>query len=248
MLRRNLDINRLFLLLTLFLAVYSGYSQYPGVRERIQYLPTFDDKPVHYGYFLGLNQYDFKFEYINEYYKELMLKDIAVIPTTGFCVGLIGDLRINQYVNLRLEPGLFYSQRELQYPEYTEFERESDLIREIKSTYIHIPLILKVSTKRINNIRPFILGGFSTDFNLSSNEKNRDDNANNVFRVSSQNLNYELGLGFDFYLYYFKFSPSLRGIFSVQNELIPDADPNSPWTGKINNLFSRGIALIITFE
>ena len=205
-------------------------------------------KPVHYGYFLGLNQYDFKFEYIQNYYKELMQKDIAVEQQKGFSVGLIGDLRINEYMNLRFEPGLFYNKRDLIYPEYAEFTKENDRYRDIKSTYIHLPLLLKISTKRINNFRPFIVGGFSTDFNLSSNQKNSDDNASNVFRVMSQNINYELGLGFDFYLYYFKFSPSLRGIFSMQNELIPDNDPESPWTGKINNMFSRGVALIITFE
>ena len=36
-------------------------------------------------------------------------------------------------------------------------------------------------------------------------------------------MNYEIGLGLDFYLFYFKFSPSIRGIFSMQNELIPDS-------------------------
>ncbi|MDC3218016.1 PorT family protein [Flavobacteriaceae bacterium] len=224
------------------------FAQYPTVRERVINLPTFDQKPIHYGYFLGLNQYDFKFEYIENYYKELGYKDVTVIPKSGFTVGLIGDLRINTYLNLRFEPGLYYSRRELQYPDISGFEKESDKIREIKSTYIHLPLILKISTKRINNFRPFIMAGFSTDFNLSSNSKNRDDNASNVFRTTAQNLNYELGLGFDFYLYYFKFSPSLRGIFSFQNELVPDTDANSPWTGIINSIFSRGIAIIITFE
>jgi F0F1-type ATP synthase membrane subunit a len=64
-----------------------------------------------------------------------------------------------------------------------------------------------------------------------------------------KNLNYELGLGFEFYLYYFKFSPSFRGIFSFQNELIPDeVGLASPWTGNIINMFSRGVSLIITFE
>ena len=177
-----------------------------------------------------------------------MLKDIAVEQQMGFSVGLIGDLRINEYLNLRFEPGLFYNTRGLVYPEYAEFTKDNDRYRELKSTYIHLPVLLKISTKRINNFRPFIVGGFSTDFNLSSNQKNSDDNASNVFRVMSQNINYELGLGFDFYLYYFKFSPSLRGIFSMQNELIPDNDPASPWTGKINNMFSRVVALIITFE
>jgi hypothetical protein len=224
------------------------YSQYPVVRERLINLPSFDQKTIHYGYFLGANQYDFKFEYIENYYEELLLKDVAVDQKKGFSVGLIGDLRINQYLNLRFEPGLFYNRRELIYPEYPEFTKENDRYREIKSTFIHLPILLKISTQRINNFRPFIVGGFSTDFNLSSNQKNSDDNASNVFRTTIQNLNYELGLGFDFYLYYFKFSPSLRGIFSFQNEMIPDNDPQSPWTGKINTMFSRGVALIITFE
>jgi hypothetical protein len=218
------------------------------VKERIINLPNFDKKTIHFGYFLGSNTYDFKFEYIPTYYKDLQYKDVAVEQKKGFLVGILADLRINEYFNLRFEPGLFYNQRILQYPEFPEFTRESDLTREIKSTYIHLPLLLKVSTKRINNFRPFIIGGVSTDFNLSSNQKNSDDNASNVFRVYNQSYNYELGLGFDFYLYYFKFSPSIRGIFSVQNELIPDADIESPWTGKILNMFSRGVAVIITFE
>ncbi len=224
------------------------FAQYPDVKERIVNLPSFDQKKIHYGYFLGTNKYDFKFEYIDSYYKDLMYKDISVVQKNGFNVGLIGDLRINNYFNLRFEPGLYYNQRELIYPEFPEFERESDRLREIKSTYIHLPLYLKINAKRINNFRPFILTGISTDFNLSSNEKNSDDNASNVFRSTTQSYNYELGVGFEFYLYYFKFSPSFRGIFSFQNELISDTQENSPWTGKIVNMFSRGVSLIITFE
>lgn len=243
-------LKRPFLVIILICLSFScgAYSQYATVKERIINLPNFDKKLIHYGYFLGLNQYDFKFEYINNFYKELNYKDIVVIPKTGFVVGLIGDIRINKYLNLRFEPGLYYNSRELKYPEFPEFTKESDQKREIKSTYIHLPLLIKVSAKRINNFKPFVMAGISTDFNLSSNQKNRNDNAGNIFRVTDQNLNYELGLGFDFYLYYFKFSPSLRGIFSFQNELIPDADPASPWTGKINKMLSRGIAVIITFE
>ena len=179
----------------------------------------------------------------------MMYKDIAVIQKKGFNVGLIGDLRINDYFNVRFEPGLYYNLRELVYPEYPQFIKESDRNREVKSTYIHLPIYIKINAKRINNFRPFLLAGFSSDFNLSSNAKNSDDNASNVFRTSTKNLNYELGLGFEFYLYYFKFSPSFRGIFSFQNELIPDeVGQASPWTGNIINMFSRGVSLIITFE
>jgi hypothetical protein len=234
----------------LFCLLANGlFAQYPNVKERIINLPNFDKRPVHYGYFLGINQYDFKFDYVDSYYKDMMYKDIAVIQKKGFNVGLIGDLRINDYFNVRFEPGLYYNLRELVYPEYPQFIKESDRNREVKSTYIHLPIYIKINAKRINNFRPFLLAGFSSDFNLSSNAKNSDDNASNVFRTSAKNLNYELGLGFEFYLYYFKFSPSFRGIFSFQNELIPDeVGQASPWTGNIINMFSRGVSLIITFE
>ena len=241
-------LKNFFFFIGFFGLVFHGFGQYPTLRERVINLPNFDKKVIHYGYFLGINQYDFKFEYVPEYYTSMNYKDIAVDSKPGFNVGLIGDLRINEFFNLRIEPGLYYSKRDLIYPEFSDFEKDGDLRREVKSTYIHLPLILKINVRRINNFRPFLLTGISTDFNLSSNAKNTDDNLSNVFRTVSQNLNYELGLGFDFYLVYFKFSPSIRGIFSFQNELMPDNDPNSPWTSKILNMFSRGFAINLTFE
>ena len=236
----------IFCILILFVSELMG--QYPSVRERITNLPNFDEKPIHYGYYIGLNSYDFKFEYVDDYYRVNNYPDIQVNSTSGFNVGLVGDLRINRFFNLRLEPGLLYTQRDLIYPELPVFKSENDLIREVKSTYIHVPLLLKISAKRINNFKPYITLGISTDYNLSSNSKNTDDNFSNVFRTKSKSLNYELGLGFDFYLYYFKFSPSIRGVFSIDNELISDNDAGSPWTGSIKNMYSRGFVINFTFE
>ena len=241
------NLKYLFIIICISL-ITKVYGQYPTIRERIINLPNFDEKVLHYGYYVGINSYDYKFEYIPDYYRLNNYPDVQVESTTGFNVGLIGDLRINKYFNLRIEPGLIYSQRNLLYPDLPIFESENDLIREIKSTYIHIPLLIKLNAKRINNFKPYITFGISADYNLSSNSKNTDDNSSNVFRTISNGLNYELGFGFDFYLYYFKFSPSIRGVFSIQNELIPDFNENSPWTSNINNMFSRGILINFTFE
>ena len=165
--------------------------------------------------------------------------------SAGFNVGLIGDMRINEYLNLRLEPGLYFTQRNLNFPGFTE---QKDYLREVKSTYIHVPLLLKVSTKRLNNIKPFIIGGVSTSLNLSSNEKNPEDNEQGKFRMTKSTNYYELGFGIDFYLYYFKFTPSIRGVFAMSDELVPDDDPNSPWTGNIDKLATRGIFINFTFQ
>ena len=238
------------------------FAQYYQIKERVQHLQTFDNRVMHYGYFFGFNNYGYKIEYVNNYTASPIrnfpngpgqnLPNIELVKNTGFNVGLIGDLRLHKYFNLRIEPGLYYSQRDLVYPEATPgLTSEADLLREVKSTYIHIPLLLKFSAERINNWRPFIVGGVSTAFNLSSNEKNTDDNRDGVFRVTSQTFNYEVGVGLDFYLAYFKFSPSIRGIFSIQDELIQDnpvAGQTSPWTSNIVNFRSQAIVFNLTFE
>lgn len=214
-------------------------------KEKILNQENFDKQRLTWGFFLGYNSYDFKFEY------EQDLPDILVERTGGFNVGLISDLRINDYINLRFEPGLIITQRNLQYdPLYFQGEdfNDSDLLREVKSTYIHFPLLVKFSTKRINNFKPFIVGGFSTALNLSSNQDNPEDNSGNEFRTKKNMLFYELGFGIDFYLYWFKFTPSIRGVFALNDELIRDVDPNSPWTGNVQSMQTRGVFINFTFQ
>ena len=231
-------IRKVILILVVCLGVQSAQAQLFS-KERLANLETFDQKFLSWGYFLGFNSYDFKFEYENQ------TTDVLVERQGGFNVGLIGDMRINNHLNLRLEPGLYYTQRNLRFPGFTE---ERDILREVKSTYIHIPLLLKVSTKRLNNFKPFIVGGVSTSINLSSNDKNPQDNSAGEFRMTKSTQYYELGFGIDFYLYYFKFTPSIRGVFAMNDELIRDNDPNSPWTGNINSMNTRGIFINFTFQ
>ena len=123
-----------------------------------------------------------------------------------------------------------------------------DLVRDIKSTYVHFPLLLKVSTKRLNNFKPFIIGGLSAAINLSSNEDNPNDNNSGEFRTKTMMSFYELGFGIDFYFEWFKFSPSLRGVFAINDELIRDNEADSPWTGSISHMKTRGVFLNFTFQ
>ncbi|WP_372974078.1 porin family protein, partial [Muriicola sp.] len=136
-----------------------------------------DKALLNWGYFLGFNQYDFKFEYKND------LQDILVNKSVGFNVGLIGEVRLHEHFDLRFEPGLYYGSRTLGFPGFSE---ESDAIREVKSTYINFPLLLKASTKRIGNWKPFIVGGVSASMNLGSNEDSLDDNSSGTFRMKKQ--------------------------------------------------------------
>ena len=229
-------------LLILFgLIVLSGtnvVAQFGG--DPILNLQNEDKKFLNWGYYLGFNQYDFQFEY-----KEDVGRDILVDKTLGFNVGLIGELRINEFLDARFEPGLLYTSRTLGFP---GFSTQAEAIREVRSTYIRFPFLLKASTRTIGNWRPFIVGGVYTSINLGSNEDSLDDNSTGQFRMKQNVYGYEVGFGIDFYTEYFKFTPSIRGVFALTDELVPDNDPNSPWTGNINAMRTRGIFINFTFE
>lgn len=226
------------ILLLLLIGSFQTQAQLFG-KDPIINLENWDKQKVYWGYYLGMSAYDFKFEYKNAG------PDILVENGLGFNVGLVGNLRLTEYIDLRFEPGLTFNQRNLTFPGFTN---QYDALREVKSTYLHFPLLIKFSSLRTGNIRPFVIGGLSTALNLSSNANNAQDNSNNVFRMAKWTNFYEIGLGIDLYLEYFKFTPSIRGVFSYNDELIRDNDPNSPWTGNVGSMSTRGVFLNFTFQ
>ena len=131
---------------------------------------------------------------------------------------------------------------------YPNFTNSGDALREVNSTYIHFPLLVKFSSLRTGNIRPYLVGGVSATLNLSSNSKLIDDNLEQRFRVKAWTTNYELGFGIDLFSEYFIFSPSIRGVFGMNDELIRDKDPNSPWTSNIESLKTRAVFINFTFH
>ena len=214
-------------------------------RERVENLPTFDDRKIHYVFYLGINQNDFKLNLRNS---NIFEADITVEPTYGFNVGLIAELRLHKNLSVRLEPGLVSNSKKIVFNHLTTSSNPQDSIREIGSTYLHFPVVFKFSTDRYKNIRPYLLAGVSYDHNFSSNEANQDDNSAGQFRMKTSNFMYEVGMGIDIYLYFFKFSPSIRGVFAINNEIKYDDDPNSQWTSPVNFMGTRGVFLNFAFE
>ena len=206
---------------------------------------NWDKQPVHWGYFLGFNSYNFKYDYSASFFDKHGSNQILVKSSTGFNVGLVGNLRVMEYLDLRFEPGLYYSKRTLFYPHVINPNRQT---KEVNSTYIHFPLLLKFSALRTGNIRPYLLAGVSESLNLSSRHNSKEDNYAGTFRMKKWTANYELGLGIDLYFEHFKFSPSIRGVFVLQDELIRDNRVDSQFTGDIESLKTRGVFVNFTFH
>ena len=265
-----------------------------GQRDHIENLPNFDKKTLRFGFYLGMNNNSYKISYIPQenlwpdppYTNKPKDLFVSVDASLGFNLGFVIDYRLHKNISLRFEPGLMSNTKTLSFfldPDFYNgnVDLEIDPIskpdgtlayphikspdhRDISSTYIHLPLLLKFSTNRYKNIRPYIIGGASYDYNFINNETNPKDNYEGTVRMTSSNFMYEIGIGMDFYFYYFKFSPSIRGIFAINNEMVRDnpntykfTDPQgndrvinypSPWTGPIDYFGTRGVYLNLTFQ
>ncbi|MFW9596342.1 MAG: PorT family protein, partial [Paludibacter sp.] len=66
-----------------------------------------DDKMLHFGFSLGFNSMDFGIESAGGYQA-----DVSSLKP-GFSVGIVSDLLINRYLNLRFTPTLHFAEREI---------------------------------------------------------------------------------------------------------------------------------------
>ena len=93
-----------------------------------------------------------------------------------------------------------------------------------ESSVLEFPLLLKLKGDRLNNGRPYIIGGLNYRYDLSG--KKEVDEAKPIFiRLKRPDLYYEMGAGLDFYLTYFKLSVEVKMSNGLSNVIVKDAAP-----------------------
>ena len=106
-------MKKLLGLLTLvgFVSVVNAQSSVFNIRDRADRLEWIDVDRYSYGFFLNTNTFDYKVKLANGISEN---SDAVVVRTSiGFGAGLIGKLKLNEYFDLRLEPGIQFVEREL---------------------------------------------------------------------------------------------------------------------------------------
>lgn len=233
--------------------------------DRMDNLEGVDDQKLSYGFFLNMNQYDYKINLDPRYGINGQQNSVQNKASFSFGAGLIGRLRLNDNFDLRLEPGLQFVDRDLtfntqsndQYAGGTNTNApfvplvltDEDRFRKVKNTYLDIPLLLEFHGDRWYNSRPYAAAGVNYLVNLQSNSKSTDDNQQGVFRSTATNFGYSVELGIQFYFSRFKLTPGFRGTFMTNNELVAD-NPDTPpyWTAAISTLQTRAFMFVLKFE
>lgn len=249
-------MKRIFTTILFILFILNVFAQ----KQKVNYLTTFDDKLIHFGFTLGTNVLDFNIanyaimddnpDFIPDPLNRIVggsvvYSDIqTMVP--GFTVGIVSSLKLHKDFDLRFLPGMSFGERKLTYnvPVYDINAGNTPLeFISIKSTFIDFPLLLKYKARRINNDRPFVIfgGAFRQDISKTAKE--------DLVRLTNGGFYAEVGGGWDHYFPFFRFSVEAKFSFGLNNQLgaIPEQQ-RTYYAQSIKSLKSNIFTLSFHFE
>jgi hypothetical protein len=223
--------------------------------ERPRNLSAFDLKRIHFGFTVGVNTMDVGFTR-NYEAEDFLYADLSHLQP-GFQVSIVSDARINENWNLRFLPGISFGSREIYFYEYSDGSvGEPVEIPNVANpvplgpAFLDFPLHLKYRSKRVNNYRPYVVGGLNFRYDMSAKKPGvYDSDSDEYVKFKRGDLYFEFGFGVDNYLRYFKFAPELKLAVGLMNMIDPDGRTGHPeFANSIEHAQSYIIMLNFHFE
>jgi hypothetical protein len=231
-----------YLLISVF--IFLSVKAFPQKYKKSQNLARYDFQKIHFGFTLGINELNFNLQKNSNTITNDTLKTIYTKSQKGFNLGIVSNLRLGKYTDLRFVPALIFGERQLEYGFLNNSNSNNEKLKKIESTLLEFPVYLKYKSERYNNFRAYIMSGIKYSMDIASQDE-IDDEGQEIVKLKKNDLMGEIGFGLDFYLEYFKFSPQIKISHGLINLLSKD---QSVYTQSINGLRTNGWMLSFTFE
>ncbi len=170
---------------------------------------------LHFGVEIGYNTSNFKVTLNQLYTTTSLVKTAESYNGPGFTLGIISDLRLWRYFDLRFIPDLSFGDKSLHY-----ITPDSTVIKDIQSTYLDLPVNLKYKSAPYKNTRIYIFAGgdYSIDFESTARARLAQD----LVKISADDLSAEYGFGMEFHLPLVIISPEIKFSYGLSNVLTPN--------------------------
>jgi hypothetical protein len=214
-----------------------------------------DDKLISYGFFLASHTNYWRLKYTDAFITDPALANIqSIMPiyTPGFSLGFLATFRLHDQLNLILTPKVgfyefrtdintFVSNPDANTIDENNFFTTRTTINE--ATMVEFPLHFKYKAQRFNNSRMFFTAGGSAMFRTKDQEEADIEDIGTLGR----DFTVDLGIGFDMYFKYFKFSPEVRFSHGLLDMYRPEAtDP--AFRDAIQSLRRKSITVYLNFQ
>lgn len=229
-------------MLVIFLCIHLNIF---GQKQKPKNESWYDEKLLHFGFSLGFNTMDFNITPSQLYLDSTSLYPEVSILNPGINIQIVTNLRPGKYFDIRFLPGVSFGQRVIRY--YKDEVLYNDQQR-LESSFLEFPLLLKYKGDRLNNVRPYVIGGLNYRYDLAG-KKEFDDEKPVYIRIKRPDLYYELGAGLDFYLTYFKLSVELKMSNGIRDIIVNEPAPgHSEYRNVIDKMKSQIWVLAFHFE
>jgi hypothetical protein len=209
--------------------------------------PGYDEKRVHYGFYLGMPLTKYQVEHSQAYVNQLPAIKINAKNSPGFYTGLVLNVRLFQYLDARFVPGVGFYGRTIEFDGIDPNDGSAGPVFDditISSTMVELPFLLKYRAKRRGNARMYFVGGVKPSIDLG----NLKDTSSGGTKLHSEkyDLALEYGVGLDIFYPYFKFAPELRFSHGLLNQ--KKSSFSSPHSDLIDKMTNHNVSFILFFE
>lgn len=229
------------LVIGLLLITAKSFSQ-----ERDYYQTEHDAKPYYFGITLGFNIARFQTEPHPRFLQYDSVYVAKPLNSAGFQLGLLATAKLSNRFELRFNPQLLFTERNLFYKlkHVDPFEETDSVTKRVESVITTFPLQIKFFSDRIGNFRVYMLGGVKADIDLASNA--RAKRAEELVKIQKYDYGFEAGIGFNFYFPTFILSPEIKISNGLKN--IHSRDEDLKYSNVLDRITSRMIVFCIHLE
>ena len=219
-------------------------------KPKVKNDPNHDDRPVHFGFCLGLNFMDYSIVHSAYAEQNGIYGDLPSV-TPGINIHAIANFRLAENYDLRMLPGISFGERHIDFIDAggNKIYTFSDTYK-AESSYLEFPMLIKYKSKRLNNFRPYIIGGGNMKIDLAV--KKEYDERDQLFMIKPINYCAEIGAGMDFYMTFFKMSMEFKysiGLKNIYTPTNPKGESPEDYT-EINDAIDKiyGNMFVISFH
>ena len=228
----------------LIIISFSCASQIHAQKEL--YRRYHDDLVYYFGLTLGYNTSTLHISKSAQFLQSDSIMVAEPGSSGGIAMGLMATARLSDHFQIRVNPQLIIGGSK--YIAYTLskgkpgeplFQNQT-----LPSTLVSFPVQIKFNSDRIGNFRTYLLAGLKYDYDLSSNSAAR--NVDDIIKLKANDIGFELGLGFNFYLPFVTVSPEIKISNGLKN--IHQLDPALKYSNVLDQILSRMVVFSIHFE
>lgn len=219
-------------------------------------LPAYDDRLLHYGFFLALNYNRVSLRPSQYYYDNMDYYRITPVGNAGFSLGFLMNIRLHDQWALKAVPSIgFYDRSVLLHYRDAASGDTLEKIFKAETAIIETQFLAKYKSLRRHNHRFYLIAGVKPGIRAGGRGGTNGggiggvggrDNRDNVMGFGRYDLTIEYGVGVDLYFEYFKFSPELRFSHGLLNT--NSLEGNSVVNQAISRMYTHTVTLYFFFE